>query len=99
MARAPNHAEGEGRGKRTHRNICDMTAVKRKRQLEEGKKDRKTAMDVSEKEKRQPQLSRDSQGSRDNCGSKRRRVQEKKGDCIADTNSMKKRLEGDDWIE
>ena len=40
-----------------------------------------------------------SQESRDNCGSKRRRVQEERGDCIEDTNSMKKRLEGDDRIE
>ena len=63
---APNHAEGDGLlgGKRTHRNICDMTAVKRKRQFEEGKNDRKTAMDVNEKEKRQPQLSQDSQEPR-----------------------------------
>ena len=55
-------------------------------------------MDVIEKEKRQPQLSRDPQEFRDNCGSKRRRVQERKGDCVEDTNSMMKRLEGDDWI-
>ena len=35
---APNHAEGEGFEvlKRTQRNICDMTSVKRKRRLEEG---------------------------------------------------------------
>ena len=77
---APNHEGGEGFEvlKWTHRNICDTTAVKRKRHFEEGKNDRKTTMDVSEKEKRQPQLSRDSQESRDHCGSKRRRVQEKK---------------------
>jgi hypothetical protein len=69
--------------KRTHRNICDTTAVKRKRQFEEGKNGRKTAMDVREKEKRQPQVSRDSQESRDHCGSKRRRVQEERGgDCM-----------------
>ena len=80
---------------------CDTTAVKRKRQFEEGRNDQRTAMDVSEKEKRQPQLSLDSWESSDNCGSKRRRVQDKKRDCIEDTNStrMKKRLEGDDWIE
>jgi hypothetical protein len=77
---ALNHEGGEGFEvlKWTHRNICDMTAVKRKRQFEEGKNDRKTAMDVSEKEKRQPHLSRDSQESRDHCGSKRRRDKKKK---------------------
>ena len=80
---APNQAGGEGFEvlKWTHRNICDVTAVKRKRHFEEGKNDRKTAKDVREKEK-QPQLSRDSQESRDHCGSKRRRVQEERGDCI-----------------
>ena len=55
--------------------------------------------DVIEKEERQPQLSLDSCESSDNCGSKRRRVLDKKEDCFEDTNSMKKRLEGDDWIE
>ena len=44
-------------------------SVKRKRQLE-------AAVDVIKKEDNQPQLSR---GSQDNCGSRRRRVQEKKG--------------------
>ena len=36
---APSHAGGEGFDvlEWTHRNICDMTAVKRKRHLEEGK--------------------------------------------------------------
>ena len=33
------------------------------------------------------------------CGSNRRRVQDTKEDRFEDTNSMKKRLEGDDWIE
>ena len=91
--------------KRTHRNICDTTAVKRKRQFEEGKNGRKTAKDVREEEKRQPQVSRDSQESRDHCGSKRRRVQEERGDCIEKTkkkageNTMMERLEGDEAIE
>ena len=63
-------------------------------------------MDVREKEKRQPQVSRDSQESRDHCGSKRRRVQEERGgDCIEKTkkkageNTMMDRLEGDEAIE
>ena len=92
--------------KRTQRNICDTTVVKRKRQFEEGKNGRKTAMDVREKEKRQPQVSRGSQESRDHCGSKRRRVQEERGgDCIEKTkkkageNTMMERLEGDEAIE
>ena len=53
---APRHTEGEGSEvlKWTHRNICDTTVVKIKRQLEEGKNDRKMAIDVNEKEKRQP---------------------------------------------
>ena len=64
-------------------NTCDETAVKRKRQFEG-----------------QPQLSEYQIGQyADNCGSKRRRVQDKKGEGFEDTNSMKKRLEGDDWIE
>ena len=54
---------------------------------------------TAKKEERQPQLSLDSCESSDNCGSKRRRVLDKKEDCFEDTNSMKKRLEGDDWIE
>ena len=64
-------------------NTRDETAVKRKRQFEG-----------------QPQLSEYQIGQyADNCGSKRRRVQDKKGEGFEDTNSMKKRLEGDDWIE
>ena len=48
---APSHAGGEGFEvlKWTHRNICDMAAVKRKRQFEEGKNDRKTARRKGEK--------------------------------------------------
>ena len=78
---APSHAGGEV----THRNICDMTAVKRKRQFEEGKNDQEKAKDVREKEKGQPQLSVYRIGEieyADNSGSKRRRVHEEKGDCI-----------------
>ena len=62
-----------------------MTAVKRKRQFEEGKNDQVTAKDVREKEKGQPQLSVYQIGEieyADNSGSKRRRVHEEKGDCI-----------------
>ena len=76
-----------------------MASVKRKRQPEEEKNTRRGSVDVIRKEDNQPQLSRDSQG---NCGSKRRRSQEKKedmGDCIEDTNSMMRRLEDDEGIE
>ena len=109
---APKHARGEGAqgNKRlassVRRDFCgltepmkDMASVKRKRQFEEGTNGQKMAVDVRAKEKRQPQLSIYSREYGDKCGSKRRRVQDKKGDCIEDTNSMKKRLEGDDWIE
>jgi hypothetical protein len=101
---APSHAGGEV----THRNICDMTAVKRKRQFEEGKNDQEKAKDVREKEKGQPQLSVYRIGEieyADNSGSKRRRVHEGKGDCIEKTkrkageNTMMERLEGDEAIE
>ena len=58
-----------------------MTAVKRERQFEEGKNDQEMAKDVSEKEKRQPQLSIYQIGEieyADNSGSKPRRVRFKK---------------------
>ena len=85
-----------------------MTAVKRKRQFEEGKNDQVTAKDVREKEKGQPQLSVYQIGEieyADNSGSKRRRVHEGKGDFIEKTkrkageNTMMERLEGDEAIE
>ena len=85
-----------------------MTAVKRKRQFEEGKNDQEKAKDVREKEKGQPQLSVYRIGEieyADNSGSKRRRVHEEKGDCIEKTkrkageNTMMERLEGDEAIE
>ena len=94
---APSHAEGDGEEK---------TSVKRKRQTEKRKSGPKAAEDVIEKEERQPQLSLDSCESSDNCGSKRRRVLDKKEDYHiektkkkAGENTMKERLEGDEGIE
>jgi hypothetical protein len=93
---APSHAEGDGEEK---------MSVKRKRQTEKRKSGPKAAEDVIEKEERQPQLSLDSCESSDNCGSKRRRIQEERGDCIEKTkrkageNTMMERLEGDEAIE
>jgi hypothetical protein len=78
---APSHAGGEV----THRNFCDTTAVKRKRQFEEGKNDQERQRTSEKRREAQPQLSVyqiGQSGYADNCGSKRRRVHEEKGDCI-----------------
>ena len=94
---APSHAEGDGEEK---------TSVKRKRQTEKRKSGPKAAEDVIEKEERQPQLSATKMTVPDNCGSKRRRVLDKKEDYHiektkkkAGENTMKERLEGDEGIE
>ena len=86
----PSHAEGDG---------GEKTSVKRKRQTGKGNSGPKAVMDVIEKEEGQPQLSAYQFEYADNCGSKRRRVLDKEEDRFEDTNGMKKRIEGDDWIE
>ena len=93
---APSHAEG-------------VTAAKRKRQFEEGNNDRKRHWTSEERRQAQPQLSEYQIGQSeyaDNCGSKRRRVLDKKEDYHiektkkeAGENTMKERLEGDEGIE
>ena len=100
-SRSHHTSNGLEEGK-SDRNTCDTTAVKRKTQFEEGINDQKRRWTSEERRKAQPQIliyQIGQSGHADNRGSKRRRVQDKKGECFEDTNSMKKRLEGDDWIE
>ena len=86
---APSHAGG---GELEE----EKTTVKRKRQnFEKGEAQwsnkRCRTVASAEKEERQPQLSLDSCESSDNCGSKRRRVLDKKEDCFEDTNSYEEK--------